>query len=133
MTENGITKALGQHLIGAGIGLPIIWANEKAGSPPAPYLVAQIVPTASSDFTFSGTGAVNKGFMQVTVVSGLGGFATAGLKIAEDIKARFAYPTTLTGPGLEVTIIAPPFIGQGYDDGVYWRTPVRISYSAINQ
>lgn len=133
MNETGISRALGQYLEGAALGYPIIYANDKAGLPAAPYLVVQFVPTSAKDATLDGSGPINMGFVQVTVVSDLGGFDTAALTIAQAVKARFAYPTHLNATGLEVTVTAPPFIGTGFSDGVHWRIPVRITYTAIKQ
>lgn len=130
MNAADIQNALGQRLT-ATPGIPtIVWPNKDTNLPARPYVVVDFVPTSRTDATLGGTVTIENGFVMVTVVSDLDAFATEGLTLAQAIADRFPIALRLSITGATVLIHKPSEIKQGYRDGPYWRTPVRIAYQS---
>lgn len=131
ISEAVIANALGQRLLTLDPALPVAWPNKDSleGTPP-PYLVFDHVPVSRTDDTLTGSGALSKGFIMVTVMSKIGAFATGATTQAEAIAALYPYTLRLPVAGGEITITKPPEVMQGYPDGPHWRTPVKITYEA---
>ncbi len=126
-----IANALGQRLMTLSPALPVAWPNKDlpAGTP-HPWLIFDHVPVSRADTTYTKDGTVSRGFVQVTVMTKIGGFATSATDIGEDIAALFPNALKLTITGGVVQIDNDPIVDQGYPDGPHWRTPVRINYMA---
>lgn len=134
MRTDIIGVALGKCLDTANLGHPIIWENKDI--PPGhitPYLIYEFVPTGRRDRSLTGGSARSTGFVQVTVVTKRNSFATEGRKIAEQVAAVFdrAGPQKrqITQDGVKITL-GDSAVQRSYPDGVNWRTPVQINFSA---
>lgn len=129
MNENDIAEALGRQLKTLTGAPPIYWDNQNVpGSQARPYLVVQMVP-GQSPARISG-GRAHVGFMQVTVVSEVGKFATHANEVADKIAALFPYEMTLPCGGGRLTITNDTQPGPGFRDGSNWRKIVQAEYFA---
>lgn len=131
MREVDISNAMGQHLVNAGLGFPIVWENRDA-TPRAPYLTYEYVPTRRRELSLSGGAPVSEGYVQITVVSESGEYATAAWGIADDILDAFMPMSRLQITGADIVMGAGRAI-PGYPDGVHYRIAVRIPYAAYSQ
>ena len=134
MREDDIHDTLTRRLVEAFPLMTIVLEN-RDNIPKRPYAVAEIVRVSKTDATLDGAQPINRGFMQVTVITETDAFAHdgvggGGLGMAEDVAAVFPYGLRLPGPGGEITILKPPQIEQAFRDGPDWRTPVRVDYEA---
>ena len=127
MTFDEIEKAVGQHLTGMSSCPPVAWQNKDA-SPALPYIEFRHVPNTVTDDTIDGTGIMHQGLFLLTVVVARDKFTTQANTIAQAIATRFPKALRLTAGSGKVLINAPPSLGAGFVDGVYWRQPVRLSY-----
>lgn len=127
MTLDEIETALGQRLAGMS-GVPdIAWPN-KAFTPDGTYIEFRMAPTETVDPVVSGGYEYELGICLLTVVTAAGNFTGASNTVAEAIKQRFPKGLRLTAGDGNVVINAPPSRGTPFQDGAYWRQPVRISY-----
>lgn len=129
MTEADIANAMGQRL--ALLPAIAVTVFENANTVPAlPYIWAEMVPTSRIDASIAGGSAVSRGYMMATVIVPMNGFATRGRQMADQIIARFPARLILPITGGKV-IIGDAQIVKAYPDGVAWRQPVRVNYTAI--
>ena len=133
MRQSDIANALESRLaLAPSLGL-IVWENKDAAPPPAPYLIFENVRTTAEDATLAGGAYTSSGYLMISVVSKTDVFATAATALADNIAERFAYGLRLSAGTGHVLITKPPFILKGYPDGVNFRVPVRIDYSASGE
>ena len=132
MTENDISKALGNHLQAMSGIPPIYWENQDIPLKTArPYLVTQVVRVSRRELSLAGSGGlIARGFFQVTIVALKYKFATPAETIADNIAARFRKGTKLTENGGIVTILDAPNILPALRDGSDWRVNVQCDYEA---
>lgn len=133
MKEADISKALGQHLVALSGLPPIYWENQNVPEGTVrPYLSVQMVRVSrrNPDLGGGSSGTISRKFMQVTIVSDLGKFATAGEETADAIAAHFVKGTRLTENGGKVSIMDAPNILPAMRGGSDWRVPVQIDYWA---
>ena len=131
ITNTDISNVIEQQLKMLLPALKIGWPNKDVPVGTAhPYLIFDHVPVSRKDNTLNGGGEIVSGFVQITVMSDIGKFATGATTLADSIAALFPYTLRLPVTGGTITIIQPPEVKQGYPDGPHWRTPVRIPYSA---
>ena len=132
MTENDISKALGNHLQAMSGILPIYWENQDIPLKTArPYLVTQVVRVSRRELSLAGSGGlIARGFMQVTVIADLDKWATPAMTIADNIAAHFRKGTKLTENGGIVTILDAPDILPALRDGSDWSVNVQCDYEA---
>jgi len=132
MTENDISKALGNHLQAMSGIPPIYWENQDIPLKTArPYLVTQVVRVSRRELSLAGSGGlIARGFMQVTVIADLDKWATPAMTIADNIAAHFRKGTKLTENGGIVTILDAPDILPALRDGSDWRVNVQCDYEA---
>lgn len=128
MNIGAIKRAIGQRLTETPNIPAIVWPNRDAGQPSWPYIVVDYVPTGRTTPTLAGTVITDSGYAMITVVSELDAFETDADTWAQTIADRFQMGLRLTIEGERVLIIKPSEIKQGYRDGVYWRTPVKVFY-----
>ena len=130
MNENDIAQALGQRLKTLADTPAIYWDNQDVPKTQTrPYLVVQMVP-GQSPARISG-GRVHSGFMQVTVVSDVGQFATYANETAANIAALFPHELALPCGSGKVTITSDTQPGPGFRDGSDWRKIVQADYVAL--
>lgn len=131
MTLNDVETAIGQHLE-AMTGAPTIaWPN-KSFTPSGLYLEFRHAPNTIVDNTISGGFDYMQGIALVTVVSDANGFSTAANTLAQLVKDRFPKALRLPAGTGFVLINEPTSFGTPFQDGAYWRQPVRISYITEN-
>ncbi|WP_406646860.1 phage tail terminator-like protein [Aliisedimentitalea scapharcae] len=130
INETDISDVLGAHLEAMTDVYPIMWENKDAEFPEPPYLIYELVRMPSIDRTLNGDGEIKRGYLQVSVVGKLNEWARPNERQGDLIAARFRKTTKLDVTGGKITIMRPPFVGQGYRDGALWRLPVQIHYQA---
>ncbi len=123
-----IENAIGQHLAGMASAPAIAWPNADFTPGADPYLEFRHSPNGSFDPVIAGGYAYQIGLALITVVSPAGGFATAANDIAQAVADRFPKALRLTAGTGKVVINAPSSIALGFQDGAYWRVPVRVGY-----
>jgi hypothetical protein len=129
MTFNEIEQAIGQRLSTMS-GVPAIaWPNQDF-KPPASgtYIEFRHVPGERIDDTTSGGYPYQTGIALLTVVTKAGGFNTAANTLAQSIANRFPKALRLAAGGGFVLLNAPAALGTPFQDGAYWRQPVRVFY-----
>lgn len=135
MSADAIANGIGKRLEEAGLGYFILWENRDLPAGQAkPYLVFEYVPVSRRDRSNAGGSVQTRGYVQVTVVSAKGEFATEGRQIAEAVAAVFdrsdPAKAILFEDGMKI-IMGDSAVLRGYPDDVSWRTPVRINFTAM--
>jgi hypothetical protein len=87
-------------------------------------------PVSRRDLALKGGLLMAEGFADFIVVAPRNGFANLANGIAAKIAAAFPVARRLTLASGKVTIMRPPTPLPGYDDGAYWRVPLRVHYRA---
>lgn len=117
--------------------LPKAWSN--AGYDPkapgaVPYIAVSFVLPPATDATMDSSAPVISGRLIATLVRRPGNAPDenplAGHRQAASIAALFHRGQRITGGAQVITITDHPSIGEGYEDGAYWRVPVRVSFTA---
>ena len=126
MTLDELETAVGQHLEGMG-STPIAWPNANF-TPDGIYLEFRHSPVSVDDPVIAGGYEYQQGLFLITAVAPAGEFTGAASQLAGQVRARFKKATRLAAGGGSVVINAPPSFGVPFQDGVYWRQPVRVSY-----
>lgn len=127
MTFDQIETAVGQHLEGMTDCPPIAWPNQDF-TPSGTYIEFRHAPTERVDPVISGGYPYQIGIFLLTVVVPAGGFATAANTTAQAIADRFPKALRLDAGDGTVVISAPASLANGFQDGAYWRQPVRVFY-----
>ena len=123
-----IETAIGQRLEGMANVPPIAWPNRAFTPGDAAYLEFRHAPNGSVDPVIAGGFAYQLGLVLITVIIPAGGFTTAANTIAQAIADRFPKALRLTAGSGKVVINAPTSLATPFQDGAYWRQPVRLSY-----
>lgn len=143
MTENDIEQAIGQHLAGMG-STPIAWPNADF-TPSGTYIEFRHSPGERVDETIDGAGSRQIGIFLITVVTNSGCFNNAANALAQDIANRFPKALRIDVPSKPSLVLdfvsrdyqagrsivlfyAPSSLGAPFQDGAYWRQPVRVFY-----
>jgi hypothetical protein len=127
MTFNDIETAVGQRLQTMG-STPIAWPN-KDFTPNGTYIEFRHSPGQIIDPVLGGGQPNQTGIFLMTVVVKAGGFNTAANTLAQQIADRFPKALRLTAGSGKVVISAASSLGPPFQDGAYWRQPVRIFYT----
>lgn len=126
--ENQVSEAVQKVVVNGGLPYPIVFEAEDT-IPTRPYITLQIVRLPPRAVMLETHDGVTPQYLQATVVTETGKFATQGLQIAKDIASLYPFGLRLSvGSGHEATVNSIPFIETGFRDGPDWRTPVRINY-----
>ena len=128
MTLDEIETAIGQRLEGMTDCPPIAWPNRDFVPTGVPYIEFRHAPTEVRDEVIGGGYPYQIGLFLMTVVVPSGGFSVTANGFAQDIADRFPKALRMAVGGGNVVINAPPSFGSAFQDGAYWRTPVRVSY-----
>lgn len=126
MNENDIEQAIGQHLAGMG-STPIAWPNDDF-TPSGTYIEFRHVPGERFDDTIDANGPNQTGIVLLTVVTRSGGFANEANALAAQIADRFPKALRLAAGAGKLVFYAPASPGTPFQDGAYFRKPVRIFY-----
>lgn len=127
MTFDQIEEAVGQHLAAMSQCPPIAWPN-KTFTPSGTYIEFRHSPGDRTDPVLAGGMPYQTGIFLMTAVVKAGGFATAANALAQQIADRFPKALRLTAGGGKVLISAASSLGTPFQDGAYWRQPVRVFY-----
>jgi hypothetical protein len=125
MTFDNIEQAIGLRL--AGLGKPVAWPNRDF-TPNGTYIEFRHSPGARFDETIDATGPRQTGIVLLTVVTRAGGFATEANNLAQTIADLFPKALRIPAGSGKVLISAPSSLGPPFQDGAYWRQPVRVFY-----
>ena len=126
--ENQISEAVQGVLVNSALTYPIVFEAEDT-IPARPYITLQIVRLQPRAVMLETHDGVIPQYLQATVVTETGQFATEGLRIAKEVAALYPFGLRLpVGSGHEATVNSIPFIETGFRDGPDWRTPIRINY-----
>lgn len=131
MTFNEIETAVGQRLAGMANVPPIAWPNADF-TPSGTYIEFRHSPGTRFDDTIDATNPSQTGIFLLTVVTRSGGFNTAANTLAQQIADRFPKALRMTAGSGKVLITAPSSLAPPFQDGAYWRQPVRVSYLTEN-
>lgn len=133
MTANpdAILKVFAEELLALPSALPVLLPNKSQIPDSLPFLVLAFAGRATEDRSLGGDMEVTTGQLVVTVVSALNNFTTSGDTIATEVAEQFPRLWERgTYDDKVVQVTAPPSILDGFSDGVNWRTPVIIRWSA---
>lgn len=124
-----VTNAVQKRIYDSLIEYPIIYEGEDS-VPERPYIALQIVRLKPTAVMLEPHDGYHPAFLQATVVTEFGHFATEGQDIGDEIVKLFRFGTRITidTEGHELTVNDIPFVETGFRDGMDWRTPVRIDY-----
>lgn len=87
-------------------------------------------PTGRTDLALAGGAVFAEGFADFIVICPLNEFASRAGNIAGQIAALFPKGRAVFLAGATATITRPATVLPGFNDGVYWRVPVRVNYRA---
>lgn len=127
MTFDDIETAVGKHLALMQDCPSIAWPN-KDYSGTTPYIEFRHAPTDRVDETVSGGYPRQIGLFLLTVVVERDKFTGPANAIAQDIADRFPKAQRIIAADGTVLINTPSSLGTGFQDGSFWRQPVRVSY-----
>lgn len=129
ISTNDISEAIQRRLTDSALPYPVIFESSD-NIPERPYIALQVVRLKPVAVMLEEHDGVYPQFMQATVVTETGKFATEGQTIGDEIAALFPFGTRITvdTDGHEITVNDIPFVESGFRDGFDWRTPVRIDY-----
>jgi hypothetical protein len=127
VTFDEIERAIGQRLTGMASCPPVAWPNQDF-TPNGTYIEFRHVPGDRVDDTVSGGFPFQTGVVLLTVVIRSGGFNTSANTIAQQVADRFPKALRLASTGGDVLMYAPAAFGTPFQDGAYWRQPVRVFY-----
>lgn len=127
MTFDEIETLVGQHLAAMDDVPPIAWPNAKF-IVDGTYIEFRHAPIEQIDETISGGYAYHSGLFLITVVTEAGKHNTEANTLAQAISNHFPKALRISSDNGNVLITSPPSLGSGFQDGVFWRQPVRISY-----
>jgi len=127
MTLQEIETALGTRLTGISPAPRIAWPNKDA-APALPYLEFRHVPVSIEDITLDNTGKRQLGLVLVTVVTQKDKFTTEANGLVAAVQARFLRSSRITAGAGAIVVTKHPEPVAPFQDGVYWRQPVRITY-----
>jgi len=128
MTFDQIETALGQRLAEMTDCPPIAWPNKSFTPSGVPYIEFRHAPVDRRDEVIGGGFPYQIGLVLMTVVVPSGAFTGTANSIAQDIANRFPKALRMSTGSGNVVINAPASLASGFQDGAYWRQPVRISY-----
>jgi hypothetical protein len=129
VNERDISEALCRSIVDAMPTRCFVLENRDS-LPAKPYVALEVVRVSKTDDTLRGGHTRALGFVQATVVTDRGAFDSEALCLADEVERALPYGTRITITGATITILKPPFTGQGFPDGPDWRVPVRIDYEA---
>ena len=128
--QSAITDALKAHLAELPGKPPVVWENADGDLPAAElYFIVQSVHIEPARITMDGVHRYT-GLLQVTVVVPAG----KGTRIADDqawAVSQHFYGQVFEAGGGRLRITDQPHIRDGYQDGVRWRVPCLIRFTAI--
>ena len=102
--------------------VPVAWENRTL-EPSRPFILVDFVPTGRVNATVDASEIRAAGFILVSVCIAQGGFTTQADEWAQAIINAFPVGARLAGVCIdEVSDL------QGFNDGIGWRQPVRITY-----
>lgn len=127
MTFDQIEVAVGQRLTGMANCPPIAWPN-KDFTPSGTYIEFRHSPGDRIGEGIQADDVRQQGIFLLTAVTKAGGFNTAANVLAQRIADRFPKALRLTAGSGKVLITAPSSLGSPFQDGAYWRQPVRVFY-----
>ena len=122
----GIEQAVGERIV-VELGATIAWPNQDF-TPSGPYVELRLIPGERIDDTIAGGHIYETGIVLVTVVYSSGGFSVAAGTLAAQIADLFPKALRLVTDGGNVLMYAPAAFGTPFQDGAYWRQPVRVFY-----
>lgn len=125
MTFDSIEQAIGLRL--AALDKPVAWPNADF-TPNGTYIEFRHVPGERYDDTVDAIGAIQTGIVLLTVVIRSGAFATEANTIAQAIADLFPKALRIPAGTGNVVITAPASPGTPFQDGAYFRKPVRVFY-----
>lgn len=98
-----------------------------------PAVLFTHVPTLRTDKTLRGGRSIAEGYADFIVVTPRNGFVNGASAIAAKVAALFPVPLMidLVVDG-HIVVDKPVVPMQGYDDSIYWRIPVRVTYRAYS-
>lgn len=127
MTFDQIEQAVGLQLSTLTPAYPIAWPNADF-TPNGTYIEFRHSPGERVDPVIAGGYAYQTGIFLLTVVIPAGGFATQANTIAQAIADLFPKALRIPAGSGKVVISGPSSLGTGFQDGAYWRQPVRVFY-----
>ncbi len=127
MTFDEIETAVGQRLAAMTDVPDIAWPN-RAFDPGEKYIEFRHSPTSRPDDVLTGGYEFQTGIFLLTAVTKAGEYSGEANGIAQDIADHFPKALRLTAGDGEVVITAPPSPATPFQDGAYWRQPVRVFY-----
>jgi len=110
--------------------IPIAWQNVPFTPPTGRFLRAWIMPAETGSETLDGAHRRYVGVFQVNVVVPQGTGPAAGEALAESIAALYPMNDLLSMTGLDVMIVSPMSIAQGFNSDGRYVVPVSCRYRA---
>lgn len=132
MKEADISRAM-QERLATMPGVPfIVYENDDLPVNQArPYLALEMVRTGRKDPTLKGgSSTISQGFMQITIVASLDGFATGAERLSDSIMALFPRGTRITGQDGGTLTVTQSEAKQAYREGPDWRMPLHVDFWA---
>jgi len=126
---NLISEAMQRVATDSALSYPFVFEGSDK-TPERPYIALQVVRLKPQAVMLEPHDGVHPQFLQATVVTETGKFATEGQRIGGEIAALYPFGKRIEvgGGSHEITIKNIPFVESGFRDGFDWRTPVRIDY-----
>lgn len=110
--------------------IPVAWQNVPFTPPTGRFLRAWVMPAETGSETLDGAHRRYVGVFQVSVYVPQGTGPAAGEAIAESIAALYPMNDLLSMTGLDVMIVSPMSIAQGFNSDGRYVVPVSCRYRA---
>lgn len=110
--------------------IPVAWQNVPFTPPTGRFLRAWVMPAETGSETLDGAHRRYAGVFQVNVFVPQGTGPAAGEALAEAIAALYPMNDLLSMTGLDVMIVSPMSIAQGFNSDGRYVVPVSCRYRA---
>lgn len=110
--------------------IPIAWQNVPFTPPTGRFMRAWIMPAETGSETLDGAHRRYVGVFQVNVVVPQGTGPAAAEALAESIAALYPMNDLLSMTGLDLMIVSPMSIAQGFNSDGRYVVPVSCRYRA---
>lgn len=127
--ETKIWLALKSRIATLGMNIPVLMPAEKHIQPTTEYIrVGRVTIDPSRVLIANGKKYERTGFLMLTLVSPLHSNIEVFDNKAGKIAMHFADGKSMQYSDVCVTVTSYPHVVDGYEDGNYWNTPVRIPW-----
>ena len=130
--ETKIWMALRNRVRTLDTELPIAWPGSTYSPDGKAHISVQNITIAPSRILVQHGPHNRTGTLQIMLVQALGVDYSVGRQIAGDIASHFPTDLVLRYRDVCVRVTSAPDVSDGFREGAYWQTPIRIPWQTYN-